>query len=51
VLPALGLAFGREWNVIALFAAVAVLVIILHRKNIKRLVDRTESKFSFKRSS
>lgn len=39
--------FGPDYAVIALL--IAALVIFMHRENIKRLLNRTESKFEFKK--
>jgi glycerol-3-phosphate acyltransferase PlsY len=48
-LPFLGMLFGRDWEVVVMYATVAVLVAILHKDNIKRLLNGTENKFSFDR--
>jgi glycerol-3-phosphate acyltransferase PlsY len=50
-LPFLGFLLAREWPAIGMYAAVAVLIIFLHRGNIKRLMNRTERKFSYKKST
>ncbi|MDR1692851.1 MAG: glycerol-3-phosphate 1-O-acyltransferase PlsY [Oscillospiraceae bacterium] len=44
-LPILGALFGREWLEIGMYGAVGVLIIILHRENIKRLLRGTENRF------
>jgi glycerol-3-phosphate acyltransferase PlsY len=49
-LPALGALFCRGAPVIAMYAATGMLVILLHRANIKRLLAGTESKFSRKKN-
>jgi glycerol-3-phosphate acyltransferase PlsY len=49
ILPALGWLFGRGVPAIAMYASVGLLIIILHRANIKRLLNGTESKFSKKK--
>lgn len=43
-LPLLAWAFGQPWPVIAFGGAAAATVIVLHRKNIRRLVAGTESR-------
>ena len=40
---------GRNMETIVFSAIIAVLIIVMHRANIKRLISGTESKFSFKR--
>lgn len=49
ILPFLGVLFGREWEAVAMYAAVAALSIFLHRENIKRLLNGTENRFSYKK--
>ena len=44
-LPFLGLLFGRGPAAVAMYAATALLVVLLHRANIKRIVSGTEHKF------
>ena len=44
-LPLLGLLFGRGPAAVAMYAATALLVITLHRANIRRIVSGTENKF------
>jgi glycerol-3-phosphate acyltransferase PlsY len=39
----------KDWFVVASLAALAIMVIILHRENIKRLFKGEESKFSIKK--
>jgi len=48
-LPALGALFNRGVPLIMMYAALAVLVILLHRANIKRLFAGTENKFGKKK--
>jgi glycerol-3-phosphate acyltransferase PlsY len=51
-LPVLGLLFdGRDWSAVGTYAAVAALVIFLHKDNIKRLLTGTENKFSVRKNS
>jgi glycerol-3-phosphate acyltransferase PlsY len=45
-LPALCLAFGEPWPTIIFAAVAAAAVILLHRQNIRRLLNGTESRFS-----
>jgi glycerol-3-phosphate acyltransferase PlsY len=49
ILPVLEILMGRNWTAAGIYTALAVLVIILHMGNIKRLLNKTESKFSFRR--
>jgi glycerol-3-phosphate acyltransferase PlsY len=44
-LPFLGLLFQRGWLTVAVYGAMGILIIILHRANIKRLLSGTENKF------
>ncbi len=44
-LPFLGLLFHRGWLTVAVYGAMGILIIILHRANIKRLLNGTENKF------
>jgi glycerol-3-phosphate acyltransferase PlsY len=48
-LPFIALALGEPWPVIAFAAFAAVGVVVLHRANIRRLLDGTESRFAFRR--
>ncbi|MDR0292543.1 MAG: glycerol-3-phosphate 1-O-acyltransferase PlsY [Oscillospiraceae bacterium] len=50
-LPFLGLFFRREWAAVGMYASVAVLVILLHRANIRRLLGGTENKFPRNKST
>ena len=49
--PILTKAFGAHGLISAAAAVIAVLVIFMHRENIKRLLNRTESKVSFKKKA
>jgi glycerol-3-phosphate acyltransferase PlsY len=49
-LPFVGLALGEPWPVIVFAAIAAVAVIVLHRGNIARLRDGTESRFRLRRA-
>jgi glycerol-3-phosphate acyltransferase PlsY len=49
VLPVLGILFDRGLPAIAMYASAAVLIILLHAANIKRLLKGTENKFSSKK--
>ena len=46
VLPASCLAIGEPWPTVVFAAAVAAAVFLLHRENIRRLLNGTESRFS-----
>jgi glycerol-3-phosphate acyltransferase PlsY len=48
-LPALAVALGEPWPVIAFASLAAVAVLLLHRPNIARLRSGTESRFAFRR--
>jgi glycerol-3-phosphate acyltransferase PlsY len=50
-LPVMGLLLGRPPVSIGMYAAVALLVVLLHIANIHRLLKGSENKFSLKRSS
>ncbi len=45
--PFVEILFGRNTETIIFSAIIAVLIIVMHRSNIKRLLSGTESKFSF----
>jgi glycerol-3-phosphate acyltransferase PlsY len=45
-LPALCVAFGEPWPTVIFAATAAAAVILLHRQNIRRLLNGTESRFS-----
>lgn len=47
--PIVSLILGRGIETIAFSAFIAVLIVIMHRKNIKRLLDGTESKLGSKK--
>lgn len=50
-LPFLGLLFDRGWDFVLTYAAVMLLLIVLHRENIKRLLKGTENKFGYKKKT
>jgi glycerol-3-phosphate acyltransferase PlsY len=50
-LPLLALAFDEPWPTIAFGIAACVGVIVLHRRNIRRLLNGTESRFRFSRAA
>ncbi|MBA2384829.1 MAG: glycerol-3-phosphate 1-O-acyltransferase PlsY [Actinobacteria bacterium] len=50
-LPFVGIALGQPWPVIAFAAVAGLAVLVLHRSNIARLRDGTESRFRLRRSS
>ncbi len=50
-LPALAVAFGEPWPVIAFTGGAAAAVVVLHKANIRRLVAGTESRFELRRST
>jgi len=47
-LPVVAVLIDEPWPVIAFAVAAAVAVVVLHRGNIRRLFDGTESRFSFR---
>ena len=47
--PAAAVVLGRSIETIIFSGIIAVLIIVKHHTNIKRLLDHTESKFSFKK--
>jgi glycerol-3-phosphate acyltransferase PlsY len=49
-LPLLCLAFGEPWPTVAFAAAAALAVFFLHRHNIRRLLNGTESRYRFSRA-
>ena len=49
-LPFVGLAFGEPWPVIVFASIAGVAVLVLHKGNIARLRDGTESRFKFSRA-
>ena len=49
--PLAAVIFGRDLEIIVLSGIIAVIIIIKHHGNIQRLINGTESKFSFKRKS
>src|SRR5215213_8763427 len=48
-IPVLAWALGEPWPVIAFGVCAAVVVLVLHRANIRRLVDGTENRFELRR--
>ena len=50
-LPALAAALGYPWPVIAFGGAAAAAVVVLHKANIRRLLDGTESRFQLRKRS
>ena len=51
LMPLLVVLTGGSWEVIALTSVLAVAIFILHRSNIRRLLNRTEPRLSFRRDS
>lgn len=49
--PIAALVLGRSIETILLSGIIAVLIVVKHHANIKRLLDGTESKFSFKKKA
>lgn len=47
--PAVAVVLGRSIETIVFSGIIAVLIVVKHHTNIKRLLDHTESKFSFKK--
>ena len=50
-LPVLIWAFGGDWPVITFGALTAVAILLLHKANMRRLLDGTESRFHFRRAA
>jgi len=50
-LPALAWGLGYSWPVVAFGGVAAVGVFVLHRANVRRLLDGTENRFQFRRKS
>jgi glycerol-3-phosphate acyltransferase PlsY len=50
-MPLVAWGLGEPWPVIAFAAVAAVAVLVLHRPNIRRLRDGTETRFRFRRPS
>jgi glycerol-3-phosphate acyltransferase PlsY len=50
-LPLLCVAFGEPWPTVAFALAAGAGVIVLHRRNIRRLLNGTESRFRFSRAA
>jgi glycerol-3-phosphate acyltransferase PlsY len=48
-IPILASAFGEPWPVIVFGVCAAVAVAVLHRANIRRLLDGTENRFVLRR--
>src|SRR3954464_11637187 len=48
-LPLIALALGEPWPVVAFAAFAAVGVVVLHRGNVRRLLDGTENRFALRR--
>jgi acyl phosphate:glycerol-3-phosphate acyltransferase len=49
VMPVLEILTGRPWEVVVFTIVAAVAVFVLHRANIRRLLDGTEHRMSFRR--
>ena len=49
LLPVFAWVFGAGWPVVAFGALAAVAVLLLHKANIRRLFEGTESRFQFRR--
>ena len=50
-LPLLAVAFGEPWQTVVFAAAASAGVVVLHRQNIRRLLNGTESRFSRTRTA
>lgn len=50
-LPVLALVLGEPWPTVLFAVAAFVAVVVLHRQNVRRLLDGTESRFSWRRTS
>ena len=51
LLPVFILVFGGDWPVVTFGALAAVAVLLLHKGNMRRLLDGTESRFHFRRAA
>ena len=51
LLPVFVWVFGGDWPVLTVGALAAVAVVLLHKGNLRRLVDGTESRFKFRRAA
>ena len=51
LMPPLVVLTGRPWPVFAFTLVLAVSIFVLHRANIRRLVNRTEPRLSFRRDA
>ena len=50
-LPVVALVLGEPWPTVAFAVAACVAVVVLHRQNIRRLLDGTESRFQWRRAA
>jgi glycerol-3-phosphate acyltransferase PlsY len=50
-LPVFVWVFGGDWPVVTFGALAAVAVLLLHKANLRRLLDGTESRFQFRRTA
>jgi glycerol-3-phosphate acyltransferase PlsY len=51
VLPVLGFLFHVDTSVLIAFSLMSILILFKHRENVKRLLNGTENRFSFKSKS
>ena len=51
LLPVYVWLFGGDWPVVTFGAVAAVAVLLLHKANLRRLLDGTESRFQFRRAA
>jgi glycerol-3-phosphate acyltransferase PlsY len=51
LLPVFIFVFGGDWPVVTFGALAAVAVLLLHKANVRRLLDGTESRFHFRRAA
>ena len=51
LMPVLEVLTGRPWEVVAFTVVLAVAIFVLHRENIRRLLNGTEHRLSFRRES
>jgi glycerol-3-phosphate acyltransferase PlsY len=49
-MPVLEIVTGRPWVIVAFTIGVAVAIFLLHRANIRRLLNGTEHRMTFRRS-
>jgi glycerol-3-phosphate acyltransferase PlsY len=51
LMPVLEVLTGSEWEVVAFTVVLAAAIVVLHRENVRRLLNGTEPRLSFRRGS